>query len=70
MTIEKAIDVIGSNRAKWELQAQVKALSLLSVLNTPAENEAVKAGKYCLKHWTNYCAICNRKRDLRSKRHG
>lgn len=45
---EQALLVTG-DRATWELQHMIKALSMLSVLNTAEENERLTACKIVLK---------------------
>lgn len=48
MTIEHAKTILG-NRAKWELQAMRKALSMHPWLNTVQENERLQAVRIVLK---------------------
>ena len=48
MTYKEAQKIIG-NRAKWEVKAIVKALSLHSWLNTPEETKRLQAGKIILR---------------------
>lgn len=49
MSKEQAQNILGSNRTKWELKNIVKALSLLSLLNTSEENQRLEAAKILLK---------------------
>jgi len=49
MTKQEAIIILG-NRAKWELQNMKKALSFMGALNSPEENERLKACKILLKN--------------------
>jgi len=49
MPIYEAWDIIG-NQPIWAIRNMVKALSMLSALNTAEENERLKAAKICLKH--------------------
>lgn len=48
MTLDQARDIVG-NRARWELRAIVRALSRLEILNTPEENQRLKAARLILK---------------------
>ena len=48
MTLEKAKKIVG-NQPRWAIKNMVKALSMLSLLNTPEENERLAAGKLVLK---------------------
>ena len=42
MTRQQALTIVG-NKATWELKAIKKALSMLSLLNTPEENLRLQA---------------------------
>jgi hypothetical protein len=48
MTQDQARDIIG-NRARWEVQAIARALSLHQWLNTPEENQRLKAARLILR---------------------
>ena len=48
MSYDAALSIVG-NRAKWELLAIKKALSMHQWLNTPAENERLIAVKIVLR---------------------
>jgi len=48
MTLDQARDIIG-NRARWEIRAIARALSLHQWLNTPEENQRLKAARLILK---------------------
>jgi hypothetical protein len=48
MTFEQAKSILG-NRAKWELQAMRRALSMHSWLNTPEETLRLQAVKVMLR---------------------
>lgn len=48
MTKDQALQIVG-NRARWELLAIKKALSMYSWLNTPEENARLLAVKTLLK---------------------
>jgi hypothetical protein len=51
MTIEQAKSIVG-NRAKWELQAMRKALSMHAWLNTEQETLRLQAVKVLLNNRT------------------
>ena len=48
MTTEQAWKIIG-NQPQWAIKNMVKALSMMSLLNTPQENERLEAAKITLK---------------------
>jgi len=48
MTTDQARAIIG-NLASWEMRAIVRALSRLQILNTPEENQRLKAARLLLK---------------------
>jgi len=48
MDLEKAKRIVG-NQATWALKNMVKALKILPRLNTPEDNERLKAAKIVLK---------------------
>lgn len=51
MTLIEARKIVG-NQPKWALRNMVKALSMMSVLNTAEENERLVAGKMVLRNWS------------------
>jgi|TARA_R100000093_G_scaffold66799_1_gene38029 hypothetical protein len=48
MTLSEASKIVG-NQPRWAIKNMVKALSMLSLFNTPAENERLEAGLLILK---------------------
>lgn len=48
MTKDQALSIVG-NRARWELIAIKRALSMLSWLNSPEENQRLKAVRVLLR---------------------
>jgi hypothetical protein len=54
MTLEQARKIVG-NQPGWALVNMVKALKLHPWLNTPEDNERLKAAKIILRHarWSN-----------------
>lgn len=45
-----AYEVVGWNTNVYFVRNMVKALSMMSMLNTPAENERLRAGKAIIKY--------------------
>ena len=66
MDMKKAIQALGSNRARYEVQNMAIALTFGSYLNTEAERDRLEASYYVLRHWKAYSKACN---DTRDKRH-
>lgn len=48
MSYKEAIDIVGSNRAEWELKNMKKALSLSPLLNSIEDEKRLKAVKVIL----------------------
>lgn len=68
MNMDRAIEILGINRTKnMDLVPMVKALGMMSFLNTNEENERRAAGQYVLRRWDAYQAECNARRNRRSK---
>ena len=65
MNLREAAKIIGYNTSKTPLQNMVKALGMLTYLNTNEDNERREAGKIVLKNWNDYCELCNEKRNKR-----
>ena len=64
MDMHKAVAILGINRTRdMDLREMVKALGLLSALNTPEEDERREAAQYVLRRWKIYQAECNKRRD-------
>ena len=49
MNKKKALEIVG-DKARWELRKMKKALEIMEILNTPEENERLKAIKVLLKN--------------------
>lgn len=45
-----AYEAVGWTGPLWATRNMVKALSMMSMLNTPAENERLRAGKAIIKY--------------------
>lgn len=61
MTITEAKKILG-DRAEWELIHMVKALSMLSLLNTDEENQRLEAGKVMLRDMRKRARVGRRKK--------
>ena len=48
MTIEEAKKIVG-DQPRWALKNKVKALSMLTWMNTPEDEKRLEAGKLLLK---------------------
>jgi hypothetical protein len=63
MNLREAAKIIGYNTSRIPLENMVKALGMLTYLNTSADNERREAGKVVLKNWHEYCELCSEKRN-------
>ena len=52
------ITCLGSCRARSELAAMIKALSLHPWLNTPAETKRLEAARAAMGNWKSYSHAC------------
>lgn len=69
MNMKRAIEILGINRTKTgDLTPMIRALSMMSVLNTPEQNERLEAAQFVTRRWAAYQAECNAARDLKFKR--
>jgi hypothetical protein len=66
MDMNKAIQALGSNRARYEVQNMALALMFGSYLNTQAERDRLEASAYVLKRWKAYAKACD---DIRTARY-
>ena len=66
MDMKRAIQALGNNRARYEVQNMALALMFGSYLNTEAERDRLEASNYVLKRWGAYSKACD---DIRDKRH-
>jgi hypothetical protein len=66
MDMKKAIEALGSNRARYEIQNMALALMFGSYLNTKEERERLEASAYVLKRWKAYAKACD---DIRTARY-
>jgi hypothetical protein len=66
MDMKKAIEALGSNRARYEVQNMALALTFGSYLNTKEERDRLEASAYVLKRWKAYVKACD---DIRTARH-
>jgi hypothetical protein len=68
MDMNKAIQALGSNRARYEIQNMALALTFGSYLNTKEERERLEASAYVLKRWKAYAKVCDDIRNARQAR--
>ena len=68
MDMNKAIEALGSNRARYEVQNMALALTFGSYLNTKEERERLEASAYVLKRWKAYAKACDDIRNARQAR--
>ena len=66
--MNKAIEALGSNRARYEVQNMALALTFGSYLNTKEERERLEASAYVLKRWKAYAKACDDIRNARQAR--
>lgn len=48
MTVKQAWAIVG-NQPTWAIRNMILALSMLSALNTPEDNERLKAARICAR---------------------
>ena len=67
MTLDYALQILGVNRGKSEIQNMVKAQSfgVSQWLATTYDTQLLESGKFVLKNWKKYQAVCNEYRDTR-----
>ena len=68
MDMKKAIQALGSNRARYEVQNMALALMFGSYLNTKEERDRLEASAYVLKRWKAYAKACDDIRNARQSR--
>lgn len=68
MDMKKAIQALGSNRARYEVQNMALALMFGSYLNTKEERDRLEASAYVLKRWKAYAKACDDIRNARQAR--
>ena len=63
MDMSRAIEALGINRVRYEVQNMALALVFGSYLNTEAERERLEAANFVLKRWKAYVRACDKARD-------
>ena len=58
MSVDEMIACLGSRRARSELAAMIKALSLHPWLNTPAATKRLEAARAAMENWNCYIHAC------------
>ena len=67
MTLDYAMQILGVNRGKSEIQNMVKAQSsaVSQWLATKYDTQLLESGKFVLKNWKKYQNACNEYRNKR-----
>ena len=63
MDAKQVCNILGINRAAYEVGNMIKALQIMSVLNSPEENERLAAAKWAARNWKKYQAECSARRN-------
>ena len=63
MSTDEMIACLGSCRARSEIAAMIKALSLHPSLNTPAETNRLEAARAAIGNWKSYSHACQARRN-------
>jgi hypothetical protein len=58
MLVEEMIACLGSCRARPEIAAMIKALSLDPSMNTPVETRCLEAARAAMENWKSYSHAC------------
>lgn len=58
MSADEMIACLGSCRARGEIAAMIKALSLRPWLNTPTETKRLEAARAAMGNWKSYSHAC------------
>ena len=58
MSADEMIACLGSCRARAEIAAMIKALSLHPWLNTPTETKRLEAARAAMGNWKSYSHAC------------
>jgi hypothetical protein len=70
MSADEMITCLGSCRARWEIAAMIKALSLHPWLNTPAETKRLEAARAAMENWKSYSHACQVRHNAHRLRQG
>jgi hypothetical protein len=70
MSADEMITCLGSCRARSELAAMIKALSLHPWLNTPAETKRLEAARAAMENWKSYSRACQARHNAHRLRLG
>lgn len=64
ISVESVLEILGCNRAKWELQNMKRALSMMGGwFNSEEDNKRLEATKWALRNWNAYAEACGKYRD-------
>jgi hypothetical protein len=69
MSVDEMIACLGSCRARLEIAAMIKALSLHPWLNTPAETKRLEAARAAMENWKSYSHACQARHNAQRLRH-
>jgi hypothetical protein len=58
MSVDEMIACLGSCRARSEIAAMIKALSLHPWLNTPNRDQRLEAARAAMANWKSYTHAC------------
>jgi hypothetical protein len=68
MPADEMIACLGSCRARGEIAAMIKALSLHPSLNTPVEAKRLEAARAAMANWTVYSHACQARHNAHRQR--
>jgi hypothetical protein len=68
MSVDEMIACLGSCRARWEIAAMIKALSLHPLLNTPVETKRLEAARAAMENWMAYSHACPARHNAHRQR--
>jgi hypothetical protein len=70
MSTDEMIECLGSCRARWEIAAMIKALSLDPSLKTPVETKRLEAARSAMENWAAYSRACQARHNAHRQRLG
>jgi hypothetical protein len=68
MSVDEMIACLGSCRARPEVAAMIKALSLDPSLNTPVETKRLEAARAAMANWKAYNLACQARHNAHRQR--
>jgi hypothetical protein len=70
MSADEMIECLGTRRARWEIAAMIKALSLHPRLNTSVEAKRLEAARAAMENWKSYSHACQARHNAHRLRLG